>query len=323
MRIPDLEEPITLRAVFWEARRLYGTRMRRLRLERGLSAARLAKLAQVTSGFVTNAESLTSVRKRRTASVIEDHRARRVALALDDITLALIASQATRYKQLSGKGRVNRRSFVRRKRVYRPYSTTCKIDDEIGGRKCTPLAQERLFHNLTLSQVSGILGMNPLTISNWEHKPRGSVRERDLLCGFYGKDEEDLFPVSMFPTPIARASARVRQGRTSAVEEYTNRLWQEARRPVPPDELYDIADRNRLVQELVATLPRKHRHVIVRRFGLDNEQVETLKEIGERMGFTRECIRQIEAKALRMLRRTSRSSMVDIYWEHRGWRRSK
>jgi RNA polymerase primary sigma factor len=38
------------------------------------------------------------------------------------------------------------------------------------------------------------------------------------------------------------------------------------------------------------------------RFGLDGEDPMTLKEIGDRLGLTRECVRQIERLALDKLR---------------------
>ena len=46
--------------------------------------------------------------------------------------------------------------------------------------------------------------------------------------------------------------------------------------------------------------PREAR-ILRLRFGLDNEEAMTLKDIGERVGLTRERVRQIEAGALRKL----------------------
>jgi RNA polymerase primary sigma factor len=42
--------------------------------------------------------------------------------------------------------------------------------------------------------------------------------------------------------------------------------------------------------------------VLRMRFGLDNEEPKTLKEIGERLGLTRERVRQIESEAIRKMR---------------------
>lgn len=50
-------------------------------------------------------------------------------------------------------------------------------------------------------------------------------------------------------------------------------------------------------------LPAREREILVRRFGLDGEPDETLEEVGERLGVTRERIRQLEAKALGRLRK--------------------
>ena len=50
-------------------------------------------------------------------------------------------------------------------------------------------------------------------------------------------------------------------------------------------------------------LPDLPRMVVIRRYGLDGRDSETLSAIGERLGTTRERIRQIQVQALRLLRR--------------------
>ena len=50
--------------------------------------------------------------------------------------------------------------------------------------------------------------------------------------------------------------------------------------------------------------------VVIRRYGLDGRDSETLWAIGERLGTTRERIRQIQVEALRLLRRMVKAGRV-------------
>ena len=61
--------------------------------------------------------------------------------------------------------------------------------------------------------------------------------------------------------------------------------------------------RQESLRELLDDLPPKERAILVDRFGLGGEAPMTLESIGQRMGVTRERVRQIEASALQKLRR--------------------
>lgn len=61
-------------------------------------------------------------------------------------------------------------------------------------------------------------------------------------------------------------------------------------------------DLSRHLEEVLTELPDREQAIIRLRFGLDDDQVETLEEIGVRYGVSRERIRQLEAKALMRLR---------------------
>ena len=49
-------------------------------------------------------------------------------------------------------------------------------------------------------------------------------------------------------------------------------------------------------------LPERERWVLERRFGLNDHGVQTLAEVAEQLGLTRERVRQIQAAALKKLR---------------------
>jgi RNA polymerase nonessential primary-like sigma factor len=58
-----------------------------------------------------------------------------------------------------------------------------------------------------------------------------------------------------------------------------------------------------LVRDWLHKLPDKQRIVIMRRFGLDNDDPATLETLAEEMGVTRERVRQIQQEALAKLKR--------------------
>jgi RNA polymerase sigma factor (sigma-70 family) len=68
-----------------------------------------------------------------------------------------------------------------------------------------------------------------------------------------------------------------------------------------PDEVHDRADVSALVRLALATLRPREETILRLRFGFETDEGLTLQEIGDRLGVTRERVRQIEAKAKRNL----------------------
>lgn len=68
----------------------------------------------------------------------------------------------------------------------------------------------------------------------------------------------------------------------------------------PEEELVEH-DALKHVMEMLETMDQREATVLRMRFGLDEMQPHTLKEIGERLGLTRERVRQIETEALAKL----------------------
>ncbi|MBS1186656.1 MAG: polymerase factor sigma-38 subunit [Burkholderiaceae bacterium] len=71
-----------------------------------------------------------------------------------------------------------------------------------------------------------------------------------------------------------------------------------------PDSIAQQQQMAVLLREWMGKLNDKQRHVIMRRFGLDNDDAVTLDVLAEEMGVTRERVRQIQQDALIRLKRT-------------------
>ena len=70
-----------------------------------------------------------------------------------------------------------------------------------------------------------------------------------------------------------------------------------------PSSLLQKEEVHACLHEWVALLNDKQRQVVEQRFGLNDDDVSTLEEVGERIGVTRERVRQIQVEALKKLRK--------------------
>jgi RNA polymerase primary sigma factor len=70
----------------------------------------------------------------------------------------------------------------------------------------------------------------------------------------------------------------------------------------PPGREIESLDDQRQLRVRMECLESRERTILSLRYGLDNEAPLTLKEIGDRLGVTREWVRKIELKAIRKLR---------------------
>lgn len=123
---------------------------------------------------------------------------------------------------------------------------------------------------------------------------------------------DEMFPEEMRDDRFGRMKTRVEVTHDVPIERLiaagvAPRLLQS------PVEEVEISERNSMIREVLATLTPREEKVIKMRFGLDGAGEHTLEEVSQHFGFSKERVRQIEARALRKLRHPSRSrSLKDM-----------
>jgi RNA polymerase primary sigma factor len=142
--------------------------------------------------------------------------------------------------------------------------------------KVAHLTQE-LGHRPTVDEISKELGMNEEEV-------------RDMIEGTPTEVSLD--------TPIG-------EGADMRIED----LIQD-QSVTPVDEVLIAQSFEEQLKTLLSQLDEKERFIIERRFGLGDQDPQTLAEIGAEMNLSRERIRQIEERALSKLRRSQRAKQL-------------
>jgi RNA polymerase sigma factor (sigma-70 family) len=82
-----------------------------------------------------------------------------------------------------------------------------------------------------------------------------------------------------------------------------------------PDDRINAMEFRKTLRNVLETLTPREEKIIKMRYGLDGYEEMTLEEVSQQVGVTRERIRQIEARALRLLRHPNRSRELKPYYQ--------
>jgi RNA polymerase primary sigma factor len=125
----------------------------------------------------------------------------------------------------------------------------------------------------------------------------GHIPALELVCDKTGfaKDyierlKGSIHPVCSIETPVDDYGEITIQDTIADDNEYT------------PEKMIFEGERQAILKRVIDALSERQRDVVLMRYGISGEEPMTLNAIGERLGVTRERVRQIEGEALNKLR---------------------
>jgi RNA polymerase primary sigma factor len=139
-----------------------------------------------------------------------------------------------------------------------------------------------------------------------------AVNRYRRLMGTLGEDARHLSPKQVMKR------AKLSQGQWKALKSYIEEpvsletamrdevatiidQFPDRTSPLPSELVMEKQESKKLRDDL-KVLPLREEEIIIKRFGLDHDQTHTLEEIAQQLGISRERVRQLEQKALEILR---------------------
>lgn len=129
----------------------------------------------------------------------------------------------------------------------------------------------------------------------------------EAIAAECGMSESDVLEIMQIARDVSSLDAPVGSEEDTSFGEFI-----ESDDPKPEDVVMDEALKNS-VRRILGTLSEKERGIITLRYGLDNNEAMSLKEVGEVYNLTKERIRQIEKKVLSNLLQNNEVKELKAY----------
>ncbi len=122
-----------------------------------------------------------------------------------------------------------------------------------------------------------------------------------------GMEESDVIELLQISREVSSLDAPVNREEDTSFGDFI-----ESDDPRPEDQVMEKSMKAS-VERMLSTLSEKERGIITLRFGLNNHEAMSLKEVGEIYNLTKERIRQIEKKVLNSLRQDEEFKELEAY----------
>lgn len=143
---------------------------------------------------------------------------------------------------------------------------------------------------------------NPKSLYDWEHI------EKELL-ELTGKLLEEIFPAE-----LANLEFRQQEKTRTVIQdiEMVSLTGIKDNLLLPPtaDDQIEKQEQTKAITDTLKMLPEREQQVIIMRFGLDGNEIRSLRDIAELWGVTATCIRRIEQRALSLLRHPTKNNAL-------------
>lgn len=193
------------------------------------------------------------------------------------------------------------------------YVKDYKIDVAVkNNRLWSAMVAKRIWTVAELHRVTGINQMSLGKIMNLSLPAMnkwGQFREPVIkLAEFFKCLPEDLYPPQHLRDPLEK-----NKGSFEANLEEVKTLYQERQLEIEsPEQILARDEQVGFIKQALHELTPREERVIRLRFGLGEQREHTLGEVAEQFGVATERIRQIEAKAIRKLKRARRNKNLDL-----------